>query len=194
MPSTGVPLFNSTNMTVEAMRERIRRIKDGFETEVVRCMGENKIQMAISVREQLYSGIDGNGAPLSPSYSRDPWFQNPRAGFYDESAGMFVSCYRAPQRYVEWKSRITPPEASSRLGLSARDADTPNLFIVGTFHGSIDARATARGVEIFTAGWDEGPAVERKYGSQIFGLSEPAVTHFNTNYLMPWLRAWLLRV
>lgn len=176
------------------MRERIRRIKDGFEGEVVKCMGNNSHEMAVSVREQLYSGIDGNGAPLSPSYSNDPWFQNPRAGFFDESAQMFVSCYLHPERYVEWKMRITPPEASSRLKLPARGSDTPNLFIVGTFHGSIDARATGKGVEIFTAGWDEGPSVERKYGSQIFGLSEPAVAHFNTNYLLPWLRAWLLRV
>lgn len=173
------------------MRERVRRIKDGFEGEVVRCMGENRQEMAVSVREQLYSGIDGNNQPLSPSYSNDPWFQNKRAGFFDESAQMFVSCYLHPERYVEWKSRITPPEASDRLKLPARNADTPNLFIVGTFHSSIDARATAKGVEIFTAGWDEGPAVERKYGSQIFGLSEPAVAHFNTNFLMPWLRAWI---
>lgn len=181
-------------MTVEQMRERIRRIKDGFEGEVVKCMGENRHEMTVSVREQLYSGIDGDNKPLTPTYSRDPWFQNPRAGFYDESAHMFVSCYQHPERYIEWKNRITPPEASSRLNLPARDSDTPNLFIVGTFHGSIDARATASGVEIFTAGWTEGPAVERKYGSQIFGLSDPAVGHFNTNYLMPWLRAWLSRL
>lgn len=181
-------------MTVADMRERIRRIKDGFEPEVLKCMDTNKHEMTVSVREQLYSGIDKNSAPLAPSYSSDPWFQNPRAGFFDEDAQMFVSCYRNPQRYIDWKNRITPPEASQRLGLPARDSDTPNLFIVGTFHGSIDARATSGGVEIFTSGWDEGPAVERKYGSQIFGLSGPAVGHFNTNYLLPWLKAWLLQV
>ena len=57
-------------------------------------------------------------------------------------------------------------------------------------HGSISARGTSNGVEIFTFGWDEGPAVERKYGSQIFGLSDPAVAHFNENFLWPWLRNW----
>jgi hypothetical protein len=45
-------------------------------------------------------------------------------------------------------------------------------------------------ISYFTFGWDEGPAVERKYGSQIFALSEPAVAHFNDNFLWPWLRDW----
>ena len=99
-----------------------------------------------------------------------------------------------PDLYVAWKQRITPPEASERLNLPARSADIPNLFIVGTFHGSIDAKATTQGVEIFTFGWDEGPSVERKYGSQIFALSDPAVGHFNENFLWPWLRQWYERL
>ena len=103
---------------------------------------------------------------------------------------MWVPCFMHPERYIAWKEHITPPEPSDRLGLPARDIDTPNLFIVGTFHGSISARGTSNGVEIFTFGWDEGPAVERKYGSQIFGLSDPAVAHFNENFLWPWLRNW----
>lgn len=178
-------------MTIADMRERIRTIKDGFEGEVLRCMDENSHEMTFSVREQLYSGIDGNGAPLSPSYSDDPYFREPRAGFYDEEADHWVPCFMHPERYIAWKERITPPEASDRLGLPPRDVNTPNLFIVGTFHSSISARSTGRGVEIFTFGWDQGPAVERKYGSQIFALSDPAVGHFNQNFLLPWLRAWL---
>lgn len=173
------------------MRERVQRIKDGFVPEVLDCMGENKDEMVYSIREQLYSGVDGNNVPLSPKYSEDPYFQSHRAGYFDEQADIWVSCYQHPERYAEWKRRITPPEASTRLGLPARDWDTPNLFIIGTFHQSISAKATATGVEIFTFGWDQGPAVERKYGSQIFALSEPAVAHFNQNLLWPWLKAWL---
>ena len=178
-------------MTIAEMRERVRRIKEDFVPEVVKCMDENRHELTMSVREQLYSGIDGRGAPLSPSYSSDPYFRDKRAGFFDEEADHWVSCFMHPERYIAWKQRITPPEASDRLGLPARNPDTPNLFIVGTFHSSISARGTSRGVEIFTFGWDEGPAVERKYGSQIFALSEPAVAHFNHNFLLPWLRAWV---
>lgn len=174
------------------MRERIRRTKEGIQPEILRCMDGNKHEMVVSVREQLYSGIDGRGAPLSPSYSQDPYFRDQRAGFFDEEADTWVSCFMRPDLYIAWKQRITPPEASQRLGLPARSSDTPNLFIFGTFHSSIDARAVSKGVEIFTFGWDGGPQVERKYGSQIFALSSQAVAHFNTNYLMPWLRRWFM--
>lgn len=172
------------------MRERTRRIKDGFRDEVLRCMDDNSHEMTLSVREQLYSGIDGNGAPLSPSYEEDPYFDSPRAGYYDEDAGHWVPCFMHPERYIAWKERITPPVAGERLGLSPRGVGTPNLFIDGTFHESIDAKATSQGVEIFTSGWSSGTQVEGKYGSQIFALSDPAVGHFNNNFLWPWLRSW----
>ena len=181
-------------MNIKEMRERIRRTKEGIQPEILRCMDGNKHEMVVSVREQLYSGIDGRGAPLSPSYSQDPYFREHRAGFFDEQADHWVSCFMRPDLYIAWKQRITPPEASQRLGLPARSSDTPNLFIIGTFHGSIDAKASPQGVEIFTFGWDQGPLVERKYGSQIFALSDPAVGHFNENFLWPWLRQWYDRL
>ena len=181
-------------MNIKEMRERIRRTKEGIQPEILRCMDVNKHEMVVSVRDQLYSGIDGRGAPLSPSYSQDPYFREHRAGFFDNEAGHWVSCFMRPDLYIAWKQRITPPEASQRLGLPARSSDIPNLFIVGTFHGSIDAKSSSQGVEIFTFGWDQGPLVERKYGSQIFALSEPAVGHFNENFLWPWLRQWYDRL
>lgn len=178
-------------MNIVEMRERIRLIKDGFKGQVLDCMADNSHEMVVSVREQLYSGIDGEGNSLSPSYDSDPYFQDPHAGYYDEDRGHWMNCYRHPERYIAWKQRITPPEGSSRLGLPARPASIPNLFIVGTFHASISGRPTSSGVEIFTSGWDSGPLVERKYGSQIFKLSENAVGHFNESFLWPWLKSWM---
>lgn len=177
-------------MTIQDMRERIRRTRDGIRKEILQCMDDNSYEMVVSVREQLYSGVDGRDKALSPSYTSDPWFREKQAGFYDEDAGQWVPCFMHPERYVAWKQRITPPESSQRLGLPARSPDQPNLFIIGTFYRSIDARATTNGVEIFTFGWDQGPLVERKYGSQIFGLGSSAVTHFNESFLWPWLRQW----
>lgn len=174
------------------MRDKIGRAKEGIRGEVLKCMDANKGDMTASVREQLYSGIDGDDNHLSPSYLSDPYFrENPRAGFFDEEAGHYVNCFMHPERYLAWKRRITPPIPGERLGLPPRPDDVPNLFIIGTFHGSISARATSGGVEIFTHGWQEGPAVEAKYGSQIFGLSTPAVGRFNEDILMPWLRRWM---
>lgn len=178
-------------MTVQEMSDRIGSIARGFGEQVLRCMDENRYEMVLDVREQLYSGVDGDDRPLSPSYLSDQWFREPRAGFFDDDLGHWVSCFMHPELYVEWKRRITPPEAGRRTGIAARADDQPNLFIVGTFHGSIDAKATPRGVEIFTFGWPEGPVVERKYGSQIFGLGTASTGHFNEAFLMPWLRRWL---
>ena len=186
--------FYKPTMNIKEMREKIRRTKDGIKPEIVQCMGDNKHEMVFSVREQLWTGIDGRGTPLMPSYSQDPYFRDPSAGFFDEDAGRWVSCFMHPELYIAWKQRITPPSASQRLGLPARSSDQPNLFIDGTFHRSIDSKATPQGVEIFTFGWDQGPFVERKYGSQIFALSDPAVGHFNDNFLWPWLRSWYARV
>lgn len=178
-------------MNIVEVRERIRLIKDGIQPQILDCMAQNSHDMAVSVREQLYSGVDGEGNSLSPSYDSDPYFSEPRAGYYDEDRGHYVNCYLHPERYIAWKQRITPPEPSSRLNLPARPNNVPNLFIIGTFHQSIDARPTSRGVEIFTSGWDQGPLVERKYGSQIFKLTENAVGHFNESFLWPWLKSWM---
>lgn len=166
-------------------------MKDGFQGEVLDCMDQNSHEMVVSVREQLYSGIDGEGNSLSPSYDSDPYFTDPHAGFFDEDRGHWVNCYLHPERYISWKQRITPPEGSSRLNLPARPSSIPNLFIIGTFHMSIDAKPSSQGVQIFTFGWDQGPLVERKYGSQIFKLSENAVKHFNESFLWPWLKSWV---
>ena len=173
------------------MRDFVRSVRDGFAEQVLRCMDENRYEMVLDVREQLYGGVDGDDRPLSPSYSQDPWFTDPMAGYFDDDLGHWVSCFMHPERYVAWKRRITPPEKGARLGLAPRPDDRPNLFIVGTFHGSIDARATSGGVELFTFGWEQGPAVESKYGSQIFGLGAAATGHFNDAFLWPWLRSWM---
>lgn len=178
-------------MTIDEMRERVRRIREGFGPEVLKCMDENRYEIVLDVREQLYGGIDGEDNPLQPSYSDDPYFRQPHCYFYDEEFGHYVNCFQHPERYVAWKMRITPPERGPRTGVPPRQADQPNLFIVGTFHQSLDARATDKGVEIFTYGWEAGPDVERKYGSRIFGLGTLATGHFNDTFLLPWLRRWM---
>ena len=114
-------------MTIAEMRDKIRIANANIQTEILDCMSQNSHDMAVSVREQLYSGVDGDGNSLSPSYSSDPFFTEHRAGFYDEDRGHYVNCYLHPERYIEWKQRITPPEPSSLLNLPARPADIPNL-------------------------------------------------------------------
>lgn len=68
----------------------------------------------ISQREQLLEGKTSKGEDLTPSYFDDPYFKTP------ESA----------KRYSDWKDRITPHPL--------RKSGTPNLFITGVYHSSID--------------------------------------------------------
>jgi len=154
----------------------------GLESQVAKCMDANQRKMLDAVREQLYSGISGDGESLSPLYSNDrAFFDDPRR------AGRF---YRRPDLYIDWKMQITPPRAGSMLGLPPRDPEQPNLWIDGTFHRSITTMATRRGVQVYSEGFDKGPQIEAKYGSKIFGLSPQAVAWFNGHVLMPWLIDW----
>lgn len=155
----------------------IATINDTFEDAVVQCMDDNRDVVADMIREQLYSGVDGKGNYLSPTYSQDPYFNNPYIGRF---AGR-------PEGYRKWKEVITPPESSMMLSLPPRPVDVPNLFIVGTFHASIRAEIRTPMLHIFTSGFADGPQIERKYGEDIFMPGEIARAYFNENYLKPYL-------
>jgi len=134
--------------------------------------------MVANIREQLYCGVRGDGQKLSPSYESDPYFNT-------EESGRF---YLHPELYIEWKMQITPPEAGAVLGLPPRDRVTPNLWIDGTYHRSISAAPTAKGVRIFSFGFYAGGAIERKYGSQIYQLHDLAVARFNRLFVFPAIK------
>lgn len=154
----------------------IAAISDAFEDAVVECMDDNKDDVVEMVREQLYSGLDGKGSYLSPTYSQDPYFQEMPGHWYGRS-----------EQYRSWKEVITPPAESWMLFLPPRPVDVPNLFIVGTFHASIRANMQGPMLHVFTSGFAEGPAIERKYGEDIFMPGEVARAYFNENYLKPHL-------
>ena len=52
----------------------IRSIADGIEDECIKCMEENTEVVADCIKEQLYSGLDGDGDYLNPTYDNDPFF------------------------------------------------------------------------------------------------------------------------
>lgn len=159
--------------TIGTVAESIRKLSQGLRPEVGTCMGENTAIMADMVREQIYSGLRGDGEFLSPSYLDDPYFNEdgPWKG-------------RA-RDYMHWKKIITPPEQSLMLMLPARPESIPNLFITGPFHESIKGKGTEDGVTIYTSGFRDGPSIERKYGAQIFGLTDTAKEHFIRTILRP---------
>ena len=159
----------------------IRDIADGFEENVLKCMEENNALVGDLVREQLYCGVDGNGEYLSPSYDNDPYFkeEGPWKG-------------RA-QAYKLWKYEITPPMVGLRTSIHARPYDIPNLFIDGTFHDSIKAKLMKDGLDIYTSGFEDGPTIERKYGDNIFNLTDDSKDFFILYKLQPHLEDFYKR-
>lgn len=133
---------------------------DDLQSSVKTFIQSNGKYFVESVKEQLYSGLDGDDRELTPNYLNDPFFNSKDAGRWKNNN----------KGYMIWKSKITPPQ-SSYLGFRARNIETPNLIIVGDFYNSIFVKDTDNGIEI---GSDStlGASIEKKYGSRIFKVSD----------------------
>lgn len=150
------------------------RFVDGFETKVINEIQRNKNAMVGYITEQLYSGVDGNGNYLHPTYLQDPYFNTEQAGRW----------YKKPQWYMAWKNHITPP-ARAYIGIPPRPKDVPNLIISGTFYDSIMATDIQGGIKIDTEGVSFGRDIVQKYGESIFKLGEQARYEFYMVHLCP---------
>ena len=85
----------------EKLENVINRIASGFEKSCMDCLQENNIEVADLVREQLYSGLDGNTDSLRPGYSEDPYFRETTSMWHND-----------PDGYIEWKGRYTSDKMS----------------------------------------------------------------------------------
>ena len=61
-------------MGIDEVAEIIGRIADGLEETLLKCLYDNSGVVLNAITEQLYSGLDGDGKHLSPSYDDDPFF------------------------------------------------------------------------------------------------------------------------
>lgn len=159
-------------MDLKAFSESFRRFSDGFGQKAVNEIQRHSGDFVEYIREQLYSGRDGNERLLSPTYLNDPWFMTKEAGRW----------YGKPRWYMGWKAHITPPVASY-IGLPARPREVPNLIIRGDFYDSITAIPIQGGIRIFSQGVSFGKDIERKYGGDIFKPGPHAVMEFVDAYL-----------
>lgn len=154
----------------------IHDIASGLEGECMKCLEQNRGEVINCIREQLYSGLDGDETNLSPTYDDDSFFQETTGRWHND-----------PDGYKAWKNKITPPAVSSELCLPARPDSVPNLFITGAFHDSIYAEGSGDGLFIGTKGFRDGPLIEKKYGKQIFTIGNTAKEYFNLMFLRPWI-------
>lgn len=164
-------------MYIGNVAEIIHRIAGGFEENVARCLDENRGVVLQAVKEQLYSGLNGDDDFLYPNYDNDPFFEE--EGYW----------YHRAKAYKEWKKSITPPVAGTMIGLSARPDDVPNLFIDGTFYSEITAQRNGMAL-VVDPGDGNGPAILRKYGDNILTMGPSARDYFRLYYLIPSIEAF----
>lgn len=151
----------------------IERMVDGFEPQVIQCLSDNLPVAEDAVREQMYSGLDGNDKQLSPTYDSDPYFEEPGTWYHRSAA------------YKQWKREITPPTTGAMLNLPPRADNVPNLFINGKFYSEVFATISGDTLVIGAASDGAAPDILAKYGEQLLQLSPTAIGHFNNRYILP---------
>ena len=159
-------------MHISEVSAIIDRINKGFVENCIQCLSNHSGIVVQSVCEQLYSGRDGDGAFLSPTYDNDPYFNEP-GRWYQNAAG-----------YKQWKYDITPPAGSAMLGLPPRPEEVPNLFINGKFYSEITAKRVGDAL-VTDPGSGDGPSIVAKYGDEILNMGPTAVQYFNETYMRP---------
>lgn len=156
----------------------VSRMVDGFEPEIIQCLGDNAGVAEDVVREQMYSGRDGTDAFLSPNYDDDPFFDDPEnKRWYGKNDG-----------YKKWKHELTPPKPSEKLGLPERPDHIPNLYINGLFHSEVFATMEGDALSVRVHDSGNAPDIVKKYGNQILQLGPTAIGYFNNQYIIP--RIW----
>lgn len=159
-------------MGIEEVADIIEKISEGFEDACMKCLDDKKGIIIQAVTEQMYSGQDGEGNYLSPTYDEDPFF---------EERGWW---YHRAKEYKAWKYGITPPVVSPMLGLSPRPDEVPNLFINGLFYGEINAFRRNDAI-VVDPGDGNGPSIVSKYGDEILKMGPIALEYFNEEYMLP---------
>lgn len=173
-------------MGIEEVSEIIGRIAGGIEDACARCLVENAGIVAEAIREQLYSGLDGDGGYLSPTYLEDDYFYTVDWYHEDENTGRK---YIGARGYMEWKTDITPPVGSEMLGLPPRPEDVPNLYINGKFYSEITIAGSDDGLVTSVSG-ESAPKIVEKYGDRILNIGPTAVEYFNVNFMLPAIKTF----
>lgn len=136
------------------MLQNARMLKSMMDGELQREAFEmRKDEIIESQRVQLLEGKASSGKDLRPYYSEDlkphGWFKS------KESAG----------RYAAWKGSLNYPVSVER------NADAPNLYITGVFHGDLEAGFGTEKIHILP-NTNYAAGIMAKYGVENFGLTD----------------------
>jgi hypothetical protein len=120
---------------------------------------KNKERLLELNRLQLLEGKTKLDTDITPSYIDDPYFKSAIAA----------------QRYSDWKDRITPNPR--------RRKGTPNLYIIGTYHRSLDVSIQGEVIS-FPSSFRGAAAIRNKFRN-IFGLGGRFKREFINTGLRP---------
>lgn len=141
-------------MTIEQLLTNAKTLqssldKGDVQREVMEAHREDIIELQ---QIQLLEGKASDGEDLRPYYSED---LKPTGYFYSkETAG----------RYAAWKSTLSYPFSVKR------NADAPNLYITGVFHGDIGVQFNPDSLAIVPTTM-YATEIMSKYGLGSFGLN-----------------------
>jgi hypothetical protein len=124
-----------------------------IEQAAIEAFQEHKGRYLILNKEQLLEGKLSTGQDLHPLYFNDPFFKTPEAA----------------KRYSDWKDKITPH--------SKRKKGVPNLYIIGTYHGSIQLEIVGNEYELHSE-YKDAASIESKFTNNIYGLNEEKAEEF----------------
>jgi len=162
--------------TLDEVFDAVKKWTDNFTDKCLECMDSNQGVFVRSIREQMYSGLKGDGTFITPDYDDDPFFEEP---------GMW---FHGSERYKAWKAEITPPAPGYMLGLPPRPLNVPNLFINGKFHSEVYSQTDGQEIAIKVEETGDGPDILSKYGDELFTIGDRATQYFNETYLEPHLQ------
>lgn len=83
-------------MTLEEYARCWKKLADGIQPMIRDKMEKDAPQFEEYVREQLYSGVDGDENPLIPGYTEDPYFKKTYGEHWKKNA----------ERYKNWKTKL----------------------------------------------------------------------------------------
>lgn len=142
-------------MTLTEFKHNVNSV-DFKEIVIDSAMNEKEL-IAEFNKAQLWDGVTHEGYEIRPYYSEDPYFKSAQSA----------------ERYASWKQKITPN--------SRRNKDVPNLFVVGEFYKSIQAKRERDYIEV-TSETTLGKKITNKFDN-ILGLNEPNLAELSETIL-----------
>lgn len=132
--------------------------------EVEALMKEDEALLLELQKDQLYSGLDGAGNSLRPTYQQDPYFKK------------FKNPVAAAQAYSDWKDSMF--QRTHNPLFTKRPSGTPNLIITGSWFYDTLVTDVGNGMLMIKS---DSPIIGKltgKYGDNLLRLSPLALNYY----------------